>query len=102
MPGLKLAKLPDRTPVKIAITVTPELNRMLQAYADLYRERYGEAEPVQVLIPAMLESFLKSDVAFSKAWKERGRGDTASKTELTPQSVRARHREAPDPPATSS
>ncbi|HVB16647.1 MAG TPA: DUF2274 domain-containing protein [Stellaceae bacterium] len=102
MPELKLAKLPDRTPVKIAIIVAPELNRMLQAYAEVYRECYGEDESVPALIPAMLESFLKSDIAFSKAWKERGRRDTAPKTELAPQSVRARHREAPDPPATSS
>jgi hypothetical protein len=81
MPDLKLAKLPDRTPVKIGINVTPALNRMLQAYAELYRERYGEAETVPVLIPAMLESFLKSDVAFSKAWRERGRDASAPNAE---------------------
>jgi hypothetical protein len=33
MVNLKLAKLPDRTPVKITITVSPDLNRALQAYA---------------------------------------------------------------------
>lgn len=101
MPDLKLAKLPDRTPIKIAITVTPEFNRMLQAYAELYRERYGEIEPVQLLIPAMLESFLKSDLAFSKAWRERGRESPPRATEASSHPVRARHQEATEPPTTS-
>jgi len=29
MPDLKLSKLPDRTPVKITITIAPELNAAL-------------------------------------------------------------------------
>tara|TARA_B100000614_G_scaffold166214_1_gene148051 strand:+ start:31 stop:282 length:252 start_codon:yes stop_codon:yes gene_type:complete len=71
MPDLRLSKLPDRTPVKITITVTPELNKALQAYAELYRETYGEAEPVAALIPYMLESFLATDRGFAKARRER-------------------------------
>lgn len=71
MPELKLSKLPDRAPVKITISVAPELNRALQAYAELYRETYGEAEPVAALIPYMLESFLAADRGFAKA--RRGR-----------------------------
>lgn len=71
MPDLKLSKLPDRTPVKITITVAPELNTALQAYAELYRETYGEAEPVAALIPYMLESFLATDRGFAKARRER-------------------------------
>jgi len=67
---LKLAKLPDRTPVKIAITVSPDLNRSLHAYSELYREAYGEAESVPELIPYMLEAFLKRDHGFVKARKE--------------------------------
>ncbi|MEJ1968431.1 MAG: DUF2274 domain-containing protein [Rhizomicrobium sp.] len=38
MASLKLAKLPDRKPVKITITVSAELNAALQAYAATYRE----------------------------------------------------------------
>ena len=71
MPELKLSKLPERAPVKITISVAPELNRALQAYAELYRETYGEAEPVAELIPYMLESFLSADRGFAKA--RRGR-----------------------------
>lgn len=70
MTDLKLAKLPDRTPVKITITVSPELNKALLAYAELYRETYGEAEPTAELIPYMLESFLAADRGFAKARQE--------------------------------
>jgi hypothetical protein len=33
---LKLAKLPDRNPVKISISVSPDLNQALAGYAALY------------------------------------------------------------------
>ena len=65
MADLKLAKLPDRTPVKITISIPPDLNQALGAYTEMYAEAYGDAEPVQQLIPAMLASFLESDRAFA-------------------------------------
>jgi hypothetical protein len=65
MPELKLAKLLDRTPVKVTISISPDLRQALAAYAELYAEAYGEAEPVRELIPAMLTSFLDGDRAFS-------------------------------------
>jgi len=68
---LKLAKLPDRTPIKITVTVMPDLNRALADYATLYRETYGEKADVADLIPAMLETFLTGDREFAKARKER-------------------------------
>ena len=71
MAGLRLAKIPDRTPVKLTISVSPELNHALGAYAQIYSETCGEAEPVQELIPAMLASFLDSDRAFAKARQSR-------------------------------
>jgi len=64
MPDLKLGKLPDRTPVKLAITVTPDLHQMLQHYATLYAETYGREEAITELVPAMLSAFLESDRAF--------------------------------------
>ena len=72
MAGLRLAKLPDRTPVKLTISVSPELNQALVDYAELYRETYGHAEPVQELIPAMLASFLGADKAFVRRRREQG------------------------------
>ncbi|PWB80689.1 MAG: DUF2274 domain-containing protein [Methylocystaceae bacterium] len=66
---LKLGKLPDRMPVKITITLAPELNGALSDYAAVYREAYGEAVSVADLVPFMLEAFLQSDKAFAKARK---------------------------------
>jgi hypothetical protein len=67
MPELKLAKLPDRTPIKLAITVTPDLHQMLQEYAALYAQAYGREESVIELVPAMLSAFLESDRSFVRA-----------------------------------
>ena len=71
MPDLKLTKLPDRTPVKINVVVSPELNANLHDYADLYQEIYGRSEPVNELIPYILQSFLDSDRGFAKARKQK-------------------------------
>lgn len=72
MAPLRLQKLPDRTPVKLTVALPPELNQALCDYAELYRETYGEAEPVQELVPAMLASFLESDKAFARRRREQG------------------------------
>ena len=67
MTELKLAKLPDRTPVKLAITITPDLQNALRDYAAIYAQVYGTEEPVAELIPAMLAAFLESDRNFVRA-----------------------------------
>jgi hypothetical protein len=77
---LKLAKLPDRTPVKITVAVSPELNKALQSYASAYRELYGEEESVPDLIPFILEDYLRSDRTFRKALKGMS-GQARSPTE---------------------
>jgi len=95
MTELKLAKLPDRTPIRIAITVSPDLNRSLHAYAELYRDAYGESESIAELIPFMLEAFLKSDHGFGRARKEGTLVETPTAT--TPsRRGRKRRREATD------
>ena len=66
MPDLRLPKLPDRTPVKMTVSLPPDLNRALSNYAELYNEVYGQSEPVQELIPAMLASFLDGDRLFAR------------------------------------
>lgn len=70
MADLKLGKLPDRTPIKLTIVVTPDLNDALGGYAEAYRAAYGQSEQVIDLIPYMLKAFLDSDRAFAKG---RGR-----------------------------
>ena len=66
MTDLKLGKLPDRTPVKLTITLPPDLHQALVKYAALYAENYGDEKPVIELIPAMLGGFLDSDRAFQR------------------------------------
>ena len=66
MADLKLSKLPDRTPVKLAISISPDLHTALAAYATLYAEAYGCEEPVSELVPAMLASFLEGDRFFMR------------------------------------
>ncbi len=67
MADLKLARLPDRTPVKLTVSVLPDLHQALEEYAALYATTYGRQEPVAELVPAMLSAFLDSDREFAKA-----------------------------------
>lgn len=72
MADIKLARLPDRTPVKLTIVVSPELGRALSDYSDVYARCYGQAEPVAELIPAMLEAFLSGDREFARSRRAQG------------------------------
>ncbi|TWB77211.1 hypothetical protein FBZ87_10323 [Nitrospirillum amazonense] len=92
---LKLAKLPDRTPVRLTVTLSPELHQRLQGYAALYRATYGETEAVAELVPFMLDAFLDSDRAYAKAQREelpmaevagprRGRGKASASETIVP------------------
>jgi hypothetical protein len=67
MPELKLGRLPDRTAIKLAINILPDLADALAIYAALYKEAYGHEEPVAELVPAMLWAFLDSDRSFVQA-----------------------------------
>lgn len=95
MVELKLARLPERTPVKITFSASPELDLALRQYAGLYRAAYGQAEAVSDLIPFMLEAFLESDRGFAKARKEGA-------VPAPPPSRRARRSTEPEPVAAHS
>lgn len=66
MANIKLPQLPDRTPMKLTISVMPDLHQALTEYAALYAKTYGRDEPIAELIPAMLGAFLESDRSFSR------------------------------------
>jgi hypothetical protein len=66
MAELKPAQLPDRTPIKISISVMRDLNQALADYAALYAQTYGREEPISELIPSMLAAFLESDRTFAR------------------------------------
>ena len=67
MKKLRLDKLPDRIPVKMMVTLPPELAVRLRRYADLYAEIYGVREEPADLVPYMLDAFLRTDSAFRRA-----------------------------------
>ena len=64
---LRLEQLPDRTPVRMNLSVDPDLASALSDYAEIYRQTYGVEEKPEALIPAMIESFLASDAGFKRA-----------------------------------
>lgn len=69
-PKLKLLKLPDTKPTRRTITLTPDLDADLRAYARVYEKAYGDKQDVNTLIPSMLAGFLASDAGFKKAKRE--------------------------------
>ncbi|MGH6650807.1 MAG: DUF2274 domain-containing protein [Sphingopyxis sp.] len=71
MADLRLPKLPERTPVKITISVMPDLLEALNAYADTYEAAYGQRESVPDLIPAMLSAFIEADRRFNRGRRKR-------------------------------
>ena len=66
---LRIGKLPDLTPVKMTVMVEPDIHRMLEDYAQLYAQSYGEKIAPAALVPSMLASFLASDNGFKRARK---------------------------------
>lgn len=65
--SIRLSKLPDRTPVRMSISVEPELHAALSDYAQIYAQSYGAQEKPETLMPAMLEAFLAADSGFKRA-----------------------------------
>lgn len=66
MADIKLAKLPDRSPIKLTISITPDLKQALDDYARAYEVAYGSAETVADLVPYMLQAFLDADRGFTR------------------------------------
>lgn len=69
-PTLRIAKLPDLTPVKMTVSLDREVHEMLEDYAHIYGENYGEAVKPVDLVPSMIAGFLATDNGFKRARKE--------------------------------
>ncbi len=74
---LKIGPLRDRTPVKLSISVEPDLHAELCDYAAVYAETYGDAAKVSDLVPSMLRALLASDAGFRRARKALQRSGRA-------------------------
>lgn len=83
---LKLDRLPERSPVRLTVTVPPELKAALDDYAEIYRRTYGQKESVAELIPFMLDGFIATDAGFRRARKalEDERAAKRSASPLSP------------------
>lgn len=64
---LKLGPLPKTEVVKLTLALDASLKRDLERYAELYGQANGGPASLALLIPYMLEAFLKSDRAFRRA-----------------------------------
>lgn len=69
--ALKLARLLDRTPIKVTMLIDQELHARLLNYARLYEEAYGAEAKIEELAPAMIEGFIDSDRYFRGASKRK-------------------------------
>lgn len=67
--SLRLQKLPDRKPVKLTLSLDPDLAEALSDYARIYEQAYGAKERAETLAPHMIEGFLAGDTAFKRARK---------------------------------
>jgi len=66
MAEFKLPRLTNLTPIKITISVLPDVDQHLSDYAAPNARAYGATEPLAELIPATLTAFLDGDREFAK------------------------------------
>ena len=72
-PTLRISKLPDLTPVKLTVSLEPEVHQMLEDYAQIYYDSYSEKVKPAALVPSMITGFLSTDGGFKKARRELSR-----------------------------
>jgi hypothetical protein len=70
MTKLKLGPLADEKPVKVAIELPAAVHRDLVAYAEVLSRATGQTvhDPMRLIVP-MIERFIATDRAFTKARK---------------------------------
>lgn len=90
MADLKLGRLPNRTPVKLTLSIMPDVEDALGDYVAIYNARNGVEATQADLGAAMLEQFLLSDREFIAA----RRAMLAERQAPDPQAASAKVREA--------
>lgn len=69
---LRLGPLPKAETVKLTISLSTNLKTMLDRYAALHAQAYGESVDGVALIPHMLEAFMVRDREFKKHLAKAG------------------------------
>ena len=69
---LRLGPLPKAETVKLTISLSTNLKTMLDRYAALHAQVYGESVDGVALIPHMLEAFMVRDREFKKYLAKAG------------------------------
>jgi hypothetical protein len=82
---MKLAKLPERTRIRLIVQVSADLHDRLTAYAELYEKTYGNREDIAALVPHMIEAFLDEDKSFGKPSKKSSRNAARNRTQFDPE-----------------
>ena len=67
---LRLGPLPRTESVKFTVVLSAELKSMLDRYAALHAQTYGERVDAAALVPHMLEAFMARDRGFRSARKQ--------------------------------
>jgi hypothetical protein len=73
---LKLGPLPKQSTVKVTIELQEPLKEELDVYAAEHGRLYSQPTKTAVLIPHMLEAFLRADRAWCSRRKQMGQGQT--------------------------
>lgn len=68
---LRLGREVARKPVRLTLTIGPDLADELKLYAEAYEREYGEAQTPAQLAPHMIRRFLAGDPGFRAAKRER-------------------------------
>ena len=70
MTKLKLGPLPDDKPIKVSLELPAAVHRELVTYAEVLSRTTGQAvsDPAKLIAP-MIEQFMATDRAFTKARK---------------------------------
>lgn len=67
--SLKLGPIPDQKPVKITMSLAPDIHAALSDYATLHAREYGKQSSITEIAGLMIEKFLSSDRQFKRARK---------------------------------
>ena len=78
---LRLGPLPKAETIKLTISLSTNLKAMLDRYAALHAQTYGESVDSVALIPYMLDAFMVRDREFKK-YLAKGRTATQPKPVL--------------------